>query len=231
MQHHGEVEICNNGGGGRGMDEITEDSWNSDGSEAEDASPWRRARKVQTLPSTPSTPLRSSPSQDNLAKALEAVLWSCGDIFVTRGWEVTHISGDRYSINGRNVKLTTHSAGNIAVFSHNAEITGLDVAERAAQILVCDGSLRQPLLDYLLQNGKNESYDQRGTENVAGATGLGKYLDFNVAPTGDRIVEMNQATFQAQARQRAGAAAPQMTSLQFEGQQLLIRPKPPRMQS
>lgn len=171
--------------------------------------------------------VESVPVQDSLQHELEAVTWRCGDIFITRGWDLKPSGSgeDRYELNGRSVKMQLERLGTYKdSYQHLARDFGLDVAERAARIIVCDGSLRQPLLDYLLQNGQNESYDQRGTENVAGVTGPAKYLDFNSKPTGDRLSEMNMAMVQAAARRQASGnlAGPRLTALQYEGHQLLV---------
>lgn len=176
--------------------------------------------------------VESVPVQDSLQHELEAVMWRCDNIFATRGWELSPIGSgdDRYELNGRSVKMQLERLGTYrASYQHLVRDFGLDVAERAARIIVCDGPLRQPLLDYLLQSGQNESYDQRGTENVAGVTGPAKYLDFNSAPTGDRLSEMNMAMRQAAARRQASGqlAGPRLTALQYEGHQLLVS-RPPR---
>eukprot|EP00930_Biecheleria_cincta_P043589 TRINITY_DN29916_c0_g1_i1.p1 TRINITY_DN29916_c0_g1~~TRINITY_DN29916_c0_g1_i1.p1 ORF type:complete len:331 (+),score=78.30 TRINITY_DN29916_c0_g1_i1:69-1061(+) len=176
--------------------------------------------------------VESVPVQDSLQHELEAVMWRCGDVFISRGWELRPSGSgeDRYELNGRSVKMQLVRLGTYkASYQHLARDFDLDVAERAARIIVCDGSLRQPLLDYLLQSGQNESYDQRGTENVAGVTGPAKYLDFNSKPTGDRLSEMNMAMVQAAARRQASGnlAGPRLTALQYEGHQLLVS-RPPR---
>jgi len=165
-----------------------------------------------------------SPEVDALQNEVEALLWSAGDIFASKGWELGSIGGGRYRLNGRAIKLLLLPLGApLPYFTHIAPMLGFDVAERAARLTVCDGSLRQPLLDYLLGTGQNESYDQRGTENPMGVSGAGQFLDFNVAETGDRLIEMKHATIQAAIRRRAGggAEAPGMTALQADGAKLL----------
>lgn len=159
----------------------------------------------------------------SLESEIDEVVWSSGDVFITRGWEIVHIHGDRYSLNGRSVKLMLlpHSAP-VPDIAHVAPSLGHDVAERAARVMVCDGSLRQPLFDYLLQTGMNEQYDQRGTENPAGVTGAAKHLEFNVIPTADRLVAMQNATIQAEVRRRAQGGEPtRMSALQGEGGKFL----------
>lgn len=169
-----------------------------------------------------------NPEEAALQQEVEALLWSAGDVFAQKGWELGPIGGGRYRLNGRGIKLSLLPVGApLPYFTHIAPVLGFDVAERAARLTVCDGSLRQPLLDYLLATGQNESYDQRGTENVMGVSGAGQFLDFNVAETGDRLIEMKHATIQAAIRRRAGggAEAPGMTALQADGAKLLeVRP-------
>lgn len=169
-------------------------------------------------------PLVRNAEEDALQREVEALLWNAGDIFASKGWELGPIGGGRYRLNGRGIKLSLLPLGApLPYFTHIAPGVGFDVAERAARLTVCDGSLRQPLLDYLLGTGQNESYDQRGTENPMGVSGAGQYLDFNVAETGDRLIEMKHATIQAAIRRRAGggAEAPGMTALQADGAKLL----------
>mmetsp|Transcript_144228 Transcript_144228/g.401921 ORF Transcript_144228/g.401921 Transcript_144228/m.401921 type:complete len:349 (-) Transcript_144228:243-1289(-) len=164
-----------------------------------------------------------SADEERIQQELAAVMKDCGDLFTAQGWNLVHVSGERYMLNGRTIKLSLLPQGApLPYFTHVSPSVGYDVAERASRIAVSDGSLRQPLLDYLMQTGQNESYDQRGTENPAGVAGAGKYLDFNVAFSGDRMIEMKHATIQAEMRRRVGGGdIARMTALQEEGGKLL----------
>lgn len=163
-------------------------------------------------------------SQDLLHQQLEAVRWSAGDVFAARGWSLTRLSAGRYRFMGRTIKLFLLSPGApLPFFQHLQKIFDYDTAERAATIMVCDGSLRQPLLDYLLQTGQNESYDERGTENIAGVSGAGKFLDWNTQGTDDRILEMTAAKMQADMRRSAAGESERVSALQIEGSKLLSR--------
>mmetsp|Transcript_35607 Transcript_35607/g.75815 ORF Transcript_35607/g.75815 Transcript_35607/m.75815 type:complete len:331 (-) Transcript_35607:203-1195(-) len=185
---------------------------------------------TQAMPSVPTQRETSrwrarSPgeAQDALQEELKAVILGMGDTFVQRGWDLAHLCGERYSLNGRTIKLFLFPPGApLPYFTHIAPSVGYDVAERAARITVCDGSLRQPLLDYLMQTGQNENYDERGTENPVGVTGAGKYLDFNVPLTDDRMIAMKHAKIQAEIRLHAsGNEGIRMSALQGEGGKLL----------
>lgn len=81
--------------------------------------------------------------------------------------------------------------------------------------MVEDGPLRQPLLDYLMETGRNEQYDIRGIESHGAASHAGM-LSFMVESqastrgSGDdqKISAMKQATLQAEMRQRAKQGLP-----------------------
>jgi len=166
-----------------------------------------------------------SADEENMHRELDCVMRSLGSHFTSRGWDISHVSGERYMLNGRTIKLSLLPAGApLPYFTHLASLAGYDTAESASRITVCDGSLRQPLLDYLMVTGQNENYDQRGTENAAGVEGAGKYIDFNVAFSGDRMIEMKHATIQAEMRRRVGGGGEfaRKTALQEEGGRLLI---------
>lgn len=172
-------------------------------------------------------------SQDTpLLRELEALMRFAGEFFASGGWLLEATGGDRFRFNGRGVKLSMRHPGlPPPPFQHLLKATSYETAERAAHFTVCDGSLRQPLLDYLMQTGKNESYDERGTENIAVVEGAGKFLDFNIAGTEDRILEMRSATIQADMRRSATAlhagplggapAGARVSALQTEGAKLL----------
>jgi len=146
---------------------------------------------------------KSKAGERQLEEELEALIWSTGDLFVSRGWDLVHSRDDRYTMNGRGIRLFLLPLGIPAPDSvHLANTVGVDAAQRAGRIMVNDGPLRQPLLDYLLQTGHNEHYDARGTENSAAVTGAAKHLEFNPPPYGDRIEAMRHATQQADMRRR-----------------------------
>lgn len=160
--------------------------------------------------------------EDPLRSELDFIIRHSGDTFAARGWDLVHVSRERYLLNGRTIKLflLPHGAP-LPYFTHISPMFGYDVAEHASRIVVCDGSLRQPLLDYLLQTGQNESYDQRGTENKAGVEGAGKIIDFNVAFSGDRMIEMKHATIQAEMRRIVDEEVTRMTVPQPDRARLL----------
>merc|ERR1711957_131961 len=87
-------------------------------------------------------------------------------------------------------------------FSHLVKLVGEGSAKLASRILVNDGPLRQPLLDYMMQTGSNEHYDTQGTENPEQVTGLGKHMSFARpgGPDDDRLQAMKDATAQANFR-------------------------------
>lgn len=140
----------------------------------------------------------------SVEEELKSLMWSTGDLFTEKGWEIEHVrSHDRFSINGREVRIFVLPPGTpLSDFSHHTRMIGLGTAQKAAHIMVHDGPLRQPLLDYLFQTGKNEHYDARGTENPVAVTGLARNLEFSVpdAALGDRIDAMKHATAQADER-------------------------------
>lgn len=144
----------------------------------------------------------------SIEEELEALIWNTGDLFATQGWDLVHSNGDYYLINGRKVRIFLLPSGTpLPDASHWAPRIGPASAQMAASIMVHDGPLRQPLLDYLMQTGKNEHYDARGTENPAAVTGMARNLDFAVPATqiGDRIGAMKHATVQADLRRRAAS--------------------------
>jgi hypothetical protein len=198
------------------------------------------ASKASALlrPPCPTRTLASSSAAgkhvEELEEELEAVILGTGNLFERQGWNLMHAGGDRYRLGGRTIKLTllSRSASPPATAHLVASLSlgpnAAAILERAARIAVLDGSLQQPLFDYLLQTGKNEQYDQRGTENPAGVSGAAKNLEFNIAPTGDRILEMRNALLQAEVRRRAQGGEPtRMSALQGEGGKLLGSVRPP----
>jgi len=147
---------------------------------------------------------KKSGMRASVEEELKSLMWSTGDLFTEKGWEIEHVrSHDRFSINGREVRIFVLPPGTpLSDFSHHTRMIGLGTAQKAAHIMVHDGPLRQPLLDYLFQTGTNEHYDARGTENPVAVTGLARNLEFSVpdAALGDRIDAMKHATAQADER-------------------------------
>lgn len=138
---------------------------------------------------------------------LDELIGNTGDLFAAQGWDVAHLRGDRYSVNGRKVRIFLLPEGTpVPDFSHNTRRFG-PAAKMAAGVMVHDGPLRQPLLDYLNQTGKNEHYDARGTENPVEVSGQAKRLEYSVPPKalGDRIQAMKEATTQAQTRRKVAS--------------------------
>lgn len=139
------------------------------------------------------------------------------DFFRMHGWEMAPLGGDRYHVNGREVRLILLPAGRpLAEYRHLEQRVGWATAKRSARIMVEDGPLKQPLLDYLMETGRNEQYDVRGTENFGAVPHAGKMMSFVVdgqAPTrgscdDQKIDAMKQATFQADMRKRAQQGLP-----------------------
>jgi len=158
--------------------------------------------------------------QSALNQRLDAAVKGMQCVLEDEGLSVSHVKGDRYSVNDRNVRLQLLQTP--CEFAHLTKKFGFDAAKRAAVISVVDGPLHQPLLDYLLQTGRNENYDMRGTENPCAVTGVGRQLEFLVEnPTniGDpeeasRMEAMRQATMQADLRQRAAGTAGSVSIIQ-----------------
>jgi hypothetical protein len=139
---------------------------------------------------------------------MDALIDSFDDLFEIEGWELEHIRVDRYKINGRKVRIFLLPAGTpIPEYGHNTRKYDYEVAQKCSMVMVHDGPLRQPLLDYMAQSGKNEHYDARGTENPVAVSGHAKRLEYSVdqAALGDRIHAMKAATAQATARRKVTA--------------------------
>jgi len=137
---------------------------------------------------------------------MDALIDSIDDLIQDEGWEIEHVRTDRYRINARKVRIFLLPGGTpIPEYGHYTRSFGLDVAQKASMVMVHDGPLRQPLLDYMSQSGKNEHYDARGTENPVAVSGHAKRLEYAVetAALGDRIEAMKAATSQASARRNA----------------------------
>lgn len=175
------------------------------------------------------------PSEVTIDQEIEALILGTGDAFATKGWELTRLGGDRYAINGRNVRLSLLPLGSpVPSSSHLAGKLGKTAAQRAARLTVHDGPLRQPLLDYLAETGQNEFYDARGTENPVAVTGAARNLEFHVPShvgnSGDRVEAMKQAILQADMRRQRSAAETRSSSARRIGsspQQALSAARPP----
>jgi len=170
-----------------------------------------------------------APRDSQLLAELDALRSQATELFLAHKWSIERVSGDRFIVNGRSAKLRLLPvAAPRQLWAHLLQAVGDPaVVERASRVQVSDGSLQQPLLDYMLCTGQNETYDQRGTENIAIVTGGGRLLDFNVAPTEDRILEMKSATIQADLRRSAGGEPfARVSALQSEGSKLLGAGRP-----
>lgn len=147
--------------------------------------------------------------QAGIREELKSLAWLTGDLFESEGWDIIQVSGesgDRFKINGRKVRIFLLPEGTpLKDHSHHSRRFGAPTAKKAAHIMVHDGPLKQPLLDYLMQTGKNEHYDARGTENPVAVTGEARKMEFKVPATAldDRIDAMKHATAQASARRRS----------------------------
>jgi hypothetical protein len=145
----------------------------------------------------------------SIEEALQALKENAGNLFAEGEWDVTHKCGDRYTINSRTIRIFLLPKGTTPRdFSHISRIIGAGPAEQASRIMVHDGPLKQPLLDYLMQTGLNEHYDRRGTENPVAVTGKARYMEFAVPAKAmaDRQEAMRHAAAQADARRRTDAA-------------------------
>lgn len=205
-----------------------ESSFDDDGSSFEDVD----IGAPQWLP--PKFVAGRSPAEVTIDQEVEALILGTGDAFTTRGWELIRHGGDRYVINGRNVRLFLLPTGSpLPSSSHLAGEFGKTAAERAARLTVHDGPLRQPLLDYLAQTGQNEVYDARGTENPAAVTGAARNLEFHVPShvgnSGDRVEAMKQAILQADLRRQKSVSETRSTRIKTSpgGPQIVGASRPP----
>jgi len=145
-----------------------------------------------------------------LEQELHAIMHGCLALFSEKGLEILHSGGDGYIINGRSVRLWLSQSGSDPQNTlHLRSKVNDETARRAARVLVLDGPLRQPLLDYLLQTGVNEHYDARGTENPTAVTGMARNLEFRVPlnASNDRVEAMRQAAAQAEIRHYTSATS------------------------
>jgi hypothetical protein len=145
----------------------------------------------------------SAPASDvtNIELELEELMENSGDLFDRKGLEINHHREDHYSVNGRSVRLLVLSR-NVAKLDldHYPAILGDSSAEMKNLILVHDGPMWQPLVDYLLQTGKNEFYDSCGTHTNE-VVGAARNIDFTpLAEIEDRFASMKFATAEANIR-------------------------------
>lgn len=132
------------------------------------------------------------------------------ELLTENGWKLAHIDGDHYLVNGRKVRISSPLAMWTAApeWEHLSSKLGPGTAKMASGLMVNDGPLQQSLFDYLMQTGKNEYYDTRGTENRGVLTGAAKNLEFLVPETVlcDRHEAMRAAKAQANLRQATSDA-------------------------
>lgn len=147
---------------------------------------------------------------------LKSLLWNNADLFDSEGWKIIpKREPNRYNIQDRLVRIFLLPEGTkVKDYSHHLGIIDEESASQAARIMVQDGPLKQPLLDYLRQTGKNEHYDARGTENPVGVSGMAKLYESpipraalgdvrnNGTFTGSRIDAMKAASVQATVRRK-----------------------------
>lgn len=130
--------------------------------------------------------------------------------FSSRGWVVKNVGGDRYRINERDVRLILVPTGKpIQDFRHLQDVVGWATAKRSARILIQDGPLRQPLLDYLFETGKNESYEKISTEFVGHERLVSfamKGTPLHGADEESKLQAMRTATSQANERQKRASS-------------------------
>jgi len=150
----------------------------------------------------------------DIQEELESLAESTGDLFEAQGWDIVQVSDDRFDINGRKVRIFLLPRGTpLKDYSLHSRRFGPPTAQRAAHIMVHDGPLKQPLLDYLMQTGLNEHYDARGTENPVAVTGEARKIEFEVPATAlgsamsedSRLDAMKHATAQAVVRRKSAA--------------------------
>jgi len=111
-------------------------------------------------------------SFSNIELELEELMENSGDVFDRSGLEIRHHHDDHYFINEMN---------NI--------------------ILVQDGPMWQPLVDYVLQTGMNELYDFCGTQNPVEVVGAARNFSFEPSTAlEDRFAAMRFATAEANIR-------------------------------
>mmetsp|Transcript_55055 Transcript_55055/g.128814 ORF Transcript_55055/g.128814 Transcript_55055/m.128814 type:complete len:231 (-) Transcript_55055:94-786(-) len=124
-------------------------------------------------------------------------------VLATHGWSVRHTTGDHWDVNGRDVRVYLLPRGiPKPSVRHIENRFPREVAQQAARIMVSDGPLLQPILDYLLATGQNEHYDHRGTSNPAAVRGFGRNLEFAGMPS-DRLEAMRMASLEHSFRREA----------------------------
>jgi hypothetical protein len=185
--------------------------------------------EMETPAFGPLTAGLTSPSSIVAGKMKSFLSHHC-DLIEREGWCIKSLGGDRYWIDGRSVQLLLLPEGTARPdCTHYHRLVGSSAADVVETVMVQDGPLWQPLLDYLMQTGINEYYDLRGTENPLAVTGSARNLDFGgigpeikTADTDDRISAMQVATAEASLRQHV--ACTEREQQKFE----MFRIGPPR---
>jgi len=152
--------------------------------------------------------MNKEPVCEALQNEADWLLWASGDLFRRNRWDLVSLGGNRYGLKGRVVSLCLLPPGDeVSPSFHLQKVVPEEVAYRAAQIIVIDGPLRQPILDYLLQTGVNEQWNSIGTENtLSNVHNIHKNVDFLETPQihpEDRITAMTFATYHADVRHQA----------------------------
>lgn len=141
-------------------------------------------------------------SFSNIELELEELMENSGDVFDRSGLEIRHHHDDHYFINDRSVRLLvlTRSAAKLDL-DHYPKILGKFAKEMNNIILVQDGPMWQPLVDYVLQTGMNELYDFCGTQNPVEVVGAARNFSFEPSTAlEDRFAAMRFATAEANIR-------------------------------
>mmetsp|Transcript_12323 Transcript_12323/g.27985 ORF Transcript_12323/g.27985 Transcript_12323/m.27985 type:complete len:249 (-) Transcript_12323:108-854(-) len=124
-------------------------------------------------------------------------------IFASHDWTINHRADDRWVVNGRSVRLFRLPEGiPKPSVRHIEKRFPPDVAQHAVRIMVNDGPLMQPILDYLLGSGQNEHYDHRGSSNPGAVRGFGRGVEMAGNPS-DRLEAMRLASLEASVRREA----------------------------
>lgn len=146
-----------------------------------------------------------------LKEEVDWLKYSTGNLFPQKGWDLVSLGGNMYGLKGRKISLYLLPPGSAPSksyhLSHLRNMFSSEVVDRAAWIIVVDGPLRQPILDYLLQTGRNEEWESLSTQNnLSNVHSIHQNTDFVEAPPihpEDRITAMTFARYHADVRHQA----------------------------